>query len=75
MKGVMDRLEAIDDKVQGIDDEVQGIDEKLDGTNRSSFVISWLSYFSFRMLRSVRRKPNPRWSPTLAFPFIPIHES
>ena len=62
MKGVMDRLEAIDDKVQGIDDEVQGIDEKLDGTNRSSFVISWLSYFSFRMLtrRSVRRKPNPR---------------
>ena len=58
MKCVVDRVEAVDDKVQGIDDEVQAIHGKSDDTNRSSFIS--FSYFSFRTLRSFRRKPNPR---------------
>ena len=58
VKGVVDRVQAVDDKVQCIDDEVQGIHGKLGDTNRSSSLN--FPTFSFRIIRSFRRKPNPR---------------
>jgi hypothetical protein len=52
------KVMGVDGEVKGVRDSVQGIHNKLDDTTRSSS----LSFptFSFRMLRSVRRKPAPR---------------
>jgi archaellum component FlaC len=58
VKLVVHRVQVVDGEVKGVGDSVQGIHSKLDDTNR----LSSLSFptFSFRILRSVRRKPTSR---------------
>jgi hypothetical protein len=52
------RVMDANDRIQVVDGKVQGVDDKLDDVNRSSSLRP--SCLSFRMLRPIHRKPNPR---------------